>query len=152
MQQLNFPDYTFKILNEGENLLIFDELRKKYLVLTPEEWVRQNLIRYLIEEKKFPKGLISLEAGLKVNTLQRRYDALVYSKDKRPLVLIECKAPSVNINEKVFDQILAYNATIKASYLIVSNGLKHYCLKKNDSNKFKFENSIPFYNELTLNP
>lgn len=148
MNKLNFPEYRFKITREGESFYIFDEIRCKRLVLTPEEWVRQHLIKYLIYEKGFPKGLISLEAGLKVNSLQKRYDALVYNKEKTPHVLIECKAPTVKINENVFQQILIYNAKINAPYLFVSNGLNHYFLKKKPDGKFSFLPDIPDYNTL----
>ncbi|MBN1116273.1 MAG: type I restriction enzyme HsdR N-terminal domain-containing protein [Bacteroidales bacterium] len=149
MQQLNLPTYEFKWKKTGDGLCIFDELRKKFLVLTPEEWVRQNLVRYLVEDKNFPGGMISLEAGLKLNKLQKRYDVLVYSKQGTPLVLIECKAPSVKITQKVFEQILAYNITIKAPHLIVSNGLSHFFLSKNKAETFEFQKEIPEYKEIS---
>lgn len=149
MNKLNLPEYSFKIQKKGEILMIFDELRKKYLVLTPEEWVRQNLIKYLISEKDFPKGLISLEAGLKVNTVQKRYDALVFGKAGTPLVLVECKAPDIHINKKVFEQILAYNRTIGAPYLLVSNGIKHYFLSRGKNNQFVFEQDLPDFKVLS---
>jgi hypothetical protein len=146
MQKLNLPEYQFNIKKEGNRLLIFDELRKRFIVLTPEEWVRQNLIKYLIQEKDFPPGLISLEAEINVNNLRRRYDGLVLSKkDNSPLVLIECKAPSVTINQKVFDQIFAYNTEIIAPYLFISNGLKHFFLATKKGEKPEFISSLPVY-------
>jgi hypothetical protein len=148
MQTLNLPSYEFNIKNSDGRLLIFDALRRKFLVLTPEEWVRQNIIRYLIEEKKYPPGLISTEAGIKINTLQRRYDGLIYSKDKKPLVLLECKSPKIKINQSVFDQIFAYNTQIIAPYLLVTNGLQHFFLKKDESGKIKFEQHIPLFTEI----
>ncbi len=149
MNKLNFPKYNFSITREGNTLFIFDEIRKKRLVLTPEEWVRQNLIKYLILEKGYPKGLISLEAGLKINSLRKRYDALIFDREKRPHILIECKAPSVKINESVFKQILTYNMEINASYMMVSNGLSHFFLKKNpEEGKFTFLSYIPGYKNI----
>lgn len=149
MKKLNLPEYEFRIREEKEVLYIFDKRRKKELVLTPEEWVRQNLLQFLIEEKKYPEGLVSIEAGLKLNTLQKRYDALVYDRDGNPLVLIECKAPEVSVTQKVFDQILAYNSQINAPYLLVSNGLKHFFLEKGTDGKFRFMNKLPLFNDIT---
>lgn len=148
MLTLNLPTYEFNIKKDAGRLLIFDKLRRKFLVLTPEEWVRQNIIRYLIEEKNYPSGLISSEAGIKVNTLQRRYDGLIYTKDKKPLVLLECKAPNVKINQKVFDQIFAYNTQITAPFLLITNGLQHFFLKVDKDREVKFEKSIPSYKEI----
>lgn len=148
MKKLNLPQYEFRIREENNTFFIFDKLRKKELVLTPEEWVRQNLIQYLIADLNYPAGLVSVEAGLKVNTLQKRYDALVYSRNGKPLVLIECKAPEVPVNQKVFEQILAYNSTISAPYLLISNGLKHFFLGSDQNNKFKFMDRLLKYDEL----
>ena len=147
MQALNLPQYEFNTKNNDGRLLIFDELRRKFLVLTPEEWVRQNIIRYLIEEKKYPSGLISSEAGIKVNSLKRRYDGLIYSKEKKPLVLLECKSPKVKIDQKVFDQIFAYNTQIAAPYLLITNGLQHFFLAI-ENGAVKFKQSIPPYEEI----
>lgn len=148
MKKLNLPGYKFKIRESDNERFIFDKFRKKELVLTPEEWVRQNLLRFLIDEKKYPEGLVSIEAGLKLNTLNKRYDALVYSRQGEPLVLIECKAPEVTISQKVFEQILAYNKTINAPFLLVSNGMKHYFLRKDKNNTFKFMPDMPSFMEL----
>jgi hypothetical protein len=134
--------------NEGK-LMILDVYRKKKLIVTPEEWVRQHLLRYLVEEKNYPAALISSEGGIKVNRLARRYDALIYDKSGKPLVLIECKAPSVKLNQAVFDQVIAYNHNLKAKYIIVTNGLKHYCCKHNIANKkFEFLGDIPLFEML----
>jgi hypothetical protein len=148
MQQLNLPSYSFTVKKKGDNTLIFDELRKKYLVLTPEEWVRQHIIKFLIQEKKFPSGLISIEAEINVNNLRRRYDGLVYSRKNSPLLLIECKAPTVEINQKVFDQIFAYNTQVIAPYLLVTNGLRHFLLKREKGGGFKFSKEFPEYDKL----
>lgn len=148
MQILNLPEYKFRLKEEDNTVFILDKLRKKYLVLTPEEWVRQNIIQYLIHEKGFPAGLISSEAGLKVNMLKRRYDVLVYSKDRSPLMLVECKAPDVAITQKVIDQIVAYNSKILAPYMLISNGMQHFFLKRNNEGVFLFKPQLPEYNNM----
>jgi hypothetical protein len=149
MQSLNLPGYEFEFKKIKEQLYIRDIIRKKYLLLTPEEWVRQHITAYLVNEMHFPAALFSVESGIKVNTLQRRYDALVYSRTGNPFVLIECKAPEVSINKKVFDQIIAYNIHVNAPYLLVTNGLSHYFLRKDQqSAKFVFEKAIPSFDEL----
>lgn len=147
MDKLNLPTYPIKIKEEKGKQYIFDDIRKKYLMLTPEEWVRQNFLQFLIQEKQYPKGLVVIEKGLKLNELQKRADALVY-KDSIPLVLIEFKAPSVKITQEVFEQIGRYNSIFKVPYLIVSNGLEHYCAKINFfENSFEFLKDIPNYKE-----
>ena len=150
MQKLNLPDYSFKITTSEDNTLwIYDTLRKKKVLLTPEEWVRQNIIRFLVEEKSFPLSLFSVETGIKVNQRVKRFDALVYDRLGKPLMLIECKAPNVRINQDTFDQISAYNLTVLAKYLLITNGLNHYCCKLNETkNSFNFLKEIPSYSQL----
>lgn len=148
MYKLNLPQYEIKVKQENGKQMIFDSVRKKYLVLTPEEWVRQNFIQFLIQEKNYPAGLIQIEKGLKLNELQKRADALVY-KNVSPLVLIEFKAPNIEIKQEVFEQIARYNSHFKVPYLIVSNGLNHYCAKIDfKENSFGFLKDIPEYNSL----
>jgi hypothetical protein len=149
MQKLNLPLYKFRIKEDKNQTYLFDDLRKKFLLLTPEEWVRQNIIRFLIDEKKTPEGLISIEAGLNVNTLKRRYDALIFSKQGTPLILVECKAPKVKINQKVFEQILAYNSTISAPYMLITNGLQHFFLRRGEKGNFSFVDEIPTFIQLS---
>ncbi len=145
MEKLNLPQYPLKLKKEGGKQYIFDVIRKKYLVLTPEEWVRQNFIQYLISEKEYPASLIAIEKGLRLNELQKRADALVY-KNTDPIVLIEFKAPKIKINQEVFEQIGRYNSTFKVPYLIVSNGFDHYCAKINfENSSFEFLHEIPNY-------
>lgn len=127
MQALNLPSYQFKLKQQGQRTQIFDAIRKKYVVLTPEEWVRQNFLQYLIQDKKFPASLIAVEAGLKYNQLQKRMDVLVYDKQGSPHLMVECKAPEVKITQDVFDQIARYNMVFKVKYLVVTNGLHHFC-------------------------
>lgn len=129
MIKLNLPEYSFRIQETGKGLQIFDSIRKKFVALTPEEWVRQNFIRYLIEEKKYPASLISIEAGLKYNRLQKRCDITIYDREGNAWMIIECKKPSVKISQAIFDQAAIYNMSLKTkvNFLAVTNGLKHYC-------------------------
>lgn len=146
MEKLNLPSYEFKIERENDKLRIWDGLRKKFISLTPEEWVRQNFIRYLINEKKFPAGLMAVEKKITVNGRPRRFDALVYSKSMEPLVILEFKSPDVKINNEVFEQIAMYNISCKVNYLIVSNGLVHYCCRLDSGNSSYFYlKDIPDY-------
>ena len=150
MKKLNLPAYEFKLKQEGKKTKIFDALRKKELVLTPEEWVRQHVVKFLIEERNFPKGLIGLEKSLKLNGLTKRADILVYGRNAKPLFMVECKAPEVKITQAVFDQVSRYNISLKLPYLMVTNGLKHFCAKINfTENKFHFLKEIPYFEELT---
>lgn len=149
MHRLNLPAYSFKIKKEAEREYIFDVIRKKYLRLQPEEWVRQNFIQFLVQEKNYPTSLIEIEKGLKLNTLQKRADAVVSSSLGKPLVLIEFKAPKVKITQDTFEQIARYNKVFKVPYLIVSNGLEHYCCKVDfDNSAFAFLEDIPDYSIL----
>jgi len=122
---LNFPNYNFRLKQVDSKVLIFDAVRKKWLICTPEEWVRQHLICWLIQEKNYPAALIAIESGLKINQLQRRSDVMIYQNNV-PFILAECKAPQVKITQEVFDQLFRYNLVIKAPYLLVTNGLTHF--------------------------
>lgn len=129
MIQLNLPAAPLEFRNEAGKLYVFDPIRKRHLVLTPEEWVRQHLIYFLYEHKKFPKSLFRVERGLKYNTLSKRTDIVIFDRDGNPFLLVECKSPQAGINEAVFRQAAAYNNTLKAPYYMLSNGLKHYCCR-----------------------
>lgn len=122
---LHLPQAHLKLSRQGENILVWCEIRKKKLVLTPEEWVRQHLIHYLIEHKKIPKGNISAEIGIKAQTQQRRCDILVYDSHRKPLLLIECKAPKISINGSAIRQVIHYNNQLQVPYVALSNGLRH---------------------------
>ncbi len=126
MEKLNLPQFEFKIIKNGNNFEIFDIFRKKFVILTPEEWVRQNFCKYLVQYKKFPISLIAIEKQIIYNNTKRRFDAVVFNRKMQPLIVIEFKAKSVKIDENVFHQISIYNNIFKAPYLIVSNGLEHY--------------------------
>jgi hypothetical protein len=147
---LNIPEYNFRIRkNVNGKHEIFDEYRRKYIIITPEEWVRQNFLRFLKEERRYPAGLISVEKGISVNNLKKRFDAVVYNKSGKPNVLIEFKAPEVRIDQKVMEQISAYNLNLHVKYLIVSNGVVHYCCKIDfSSGQISFLNNIPYFDEL----
>jgi len=149
MDSLNLPTYSFNIKSAGERKLIFDNIRKRFVVLTPEEWVRQNFIMFLIEEKEFPSSLISVEMSIELHRMKRRCDIVVFNKTGVPTLIVECKAPSVKINQDVFDQIAAYNIKLKVKYLIVTNGLEFFfCLIDYDNNSYSFLREIPNRSEL----
>lgn len=144
MQALNFPTYDFRIKSSENNYFIFDDIRKKFVALQPEEWVRQHVLHYLIIDKKYPKSLINVEKMIKVNQLKKRYDLVVFKSDGSIYLLVECKAPDIVIDQKAFDQIARYNLKLKASYLMVTNGLNHYCCKMDfEEEKYTFLEQIP---------
>lgn len=146
---LAFPPYSFKLKEEAGTLFIFDEVRKKFLVLTPEEWVRQHVVQFLIREKKVPKGLIQLEGGLNYNGLQKRSDVLVFNAAGEKVLLVECKAPKVKISQDTFDQIARYNFVHRVPWLLVSNGLAHYCCLLNwEQSSYQFVPELPLYANL----
>lgn len=146
MQQLNFPSYSFRFKNSENKVSIFDEIRKKFIILTPEEWVRQHVVRFLLEEKKYPKSLINVEKVLTVNGLRKRYDVVVFNSDGSIFVLIECKAPEIKTAQATFDQIARYNMTLKAEYMMVTNGHNHYfCQMDFENEKYEFLNELPDY-------
>lgn len=147
MQKLNFQLYNFRFKNSENKVSIFDEIRKKFIILTPEEWVRQHVVQFLIEDKKYPKSLINVEKVLKVNGLKKRYDVVVFKPDGSIFVLIECKAPEIKIAQATFDQIARYNMTLNAQFLMVTNGLNHYfCQMDYENEKYDFLENLPNYN------
>lgn len=144
MHELNFPKFSFRFKNSENKVSIFDIIRKKFVILQPEEWVRQNCVHYLIGLKKFPKSLINVEKELVINNLQKRYDIVVYNPDGSIHLLVECKSPSITINQDTFDQIARYNLELKATYLMVTNGLNHYyCQMDFDNSRYNFLKDIP---------
>jgi hypothetical protein len=147
--QLNLPEYNIKLQRDNELIKIYDRLRKKYVALTPEEWVRQHFIEYLINDKHYPEGLMANEVGLTLNGTARRCDSIVANKSGAPIVIIEYKAPTVSITQAVFDQIVRYNMVLQARYLMVSNGMVHYCCAIDyESHSYKFLKEIPDYSEI----
>lgn len=144
MQELNFPTYSFRFKNSENKPLVFDEIRKKFVVFTPEEWVRLHVVRFLINEKNYPKSLMNVEKQLKVNDITKRYDVVVFNKDGSIFLIVECKAPSVPITQLTFDQIATYNLALNATYLMVTNGLDHYfCQMDFENQRYVFLKDIP---------
>ncbi|HRE78027.1 MAG TPA: type I restriction enzyme HsdR N-terminal domain-containing protein [Flavobacterium sp.] len=149
MQKLNFPDFSFRFKNSENKVLVFDEIRKKFIVLTPEEWVRIHVVQFLMIEKNYPKSLINVEKVIKINGLIKRYDVVVFQPDGSIFLVVECKQPNVPISQTVFDQIARYNLTLKANYLMVTNGLNHYfCQMDFEKESYLFLNDIPNYNSI----
>lgn len=129
MFSLNLPDFQVKIAVTDGKKMVFDPLRRKYVALTPEEWVRQHFVHFLIQHKGYPSGLLANEVQLTLNGTRKRCDTVLYDRTRTPRMIIEYKAPTVPITRQVFDQITRYNIVLKVDYLIVSNGLEHYCCK-----------------------
>ncbi|MCH2215399.1 MAG: type I restriction enzyme HsdR N-terminal domain-containing protein [Flavobacteriales bacterium] len=125
MQPLNIPSYPFKIFKEGEKYKILDPIRNKRLILTPEEWVRQHVIMFLVNEKEFPKGLLRIETGVRSGQRSGRTDAVFYNRGGNPLLLVECKAPNVKLGPETFHQVARYNGNLEAQYILLTNGLEH---------------------------
>lgn len=149
MIELNLPPYPYKLKQEKDKVLIFDELRHRYVALTPEEWVRQHFVAYLVNQKGFPRGLMGNEISLTLNKCSRRCDTVVYDHRGLPLCIAEYKAPHIEITQKTFDQIVRYNRVLQVSYLFVSNGLTHYCCHIDyTNNSYIFLPDIPAYTEL----
>ncbi|MBY8961647.1 type I restriction enzyme HsdR N-terminal domain-containing protein [Flavobacterium sp. D11R37] len=146
MQKLNFPDYTFRFKNSENKLAIFDGVRKKFVILTPEEWVRQHVVTFLLGDMQYPKSYLNVEKLLKINGLNKRYDVVVYNPDGSVFLLVECKAPSVAITQITFDQIARYNMAAKAQYMMVTNGINHYfCSMDYEQEKYIFLKELPAY-------
>lgn len=144
MQLLNFPSYTFRVKNSENRTLIFDGIRKKFVVLTPEEWVRQHVVQFLLQDKKYPLSHINVEKQIKLNGLIKRYDVVVYKPNGQLHLLVECKAPTIMISQATFDQIAQYNFKLNATYLMVTNGLSHfYCQTDPEAEKYQFMKEIP---------
>ncbi len=146
MLKLNFPTYSFRFKSNENKTLIFDIIRKKFVVLTPEEWVRQHVVQFLVSEKKYPKSHINVEKQLILNETKKRYDIVVFKPDGSIQLIVECKAPQIPIDQKVFDQIARYNFVLNARYLMVTNGLNHYFCKMDfKAEKYQFLREIPSY-------
>lgn len=149
MIQLNLPPFAIKLSGTKERPLVFDVLRRKYVSLTPEEWVRQHFVHFLMEHKGYPMALMANEVALKIGNKPLRADSVLYGRDLRPRMIVEYKAPSVAITQQVFDQVMAYNLLLHVDYLVVSNGLQHYCCKVDYAGgSCSFLRDIPVYSDL----
>ncbi len=150
MQNLNFPSYNFRFKNSENKVSIFDDIRKKFIILTSEEWVRQNTIQFLLKEKNYPKSYLNIEKLIKINDITKRYDIVVFRPDGTLSLLIECKAPEVKITQDTFDQIARYNLKLKAHYLMVTNGLNHYfCQMDFENERYIFLEELPSFRQET---
>lgn len=146
LAQLNFPQYNFRLREVAKRPEVFDPARRKFVALTPEEWVRQHVIRFLTDDRQYPLSLIHVEGGLELNSLKKRFDALVYNNAGQPVLLVECKAPGVKLTQAVFDQAARYNMAFKVEYLFISNGLEHYCCQIDfDKENITFLDNVPQY-------
>ncbi|ULC58367.1 type I restriction enzyme HsdR N-terminal domain-containing protein [Flaviramulus sp. BrNp1-15] len=146
MQKLNFPTYSFRFKSNENKISIFDSIRKKFVVLQPEEWVRQHCVEFLINEKGYPKSLINIEKELTINSLKKRYDIVVFNSNGSIHLIVECKAPKIDIKQDTFDQIARYNLELNATYLMVTNGLNHYyCQMDFKNERYQFLKEIPAY-------
>ncbi len=152
LPQLNFPEYRFKLQrssDEAQSLKIFDIIRKKYVRLTPEEWVRQHLLHFLVNERKFPQSLIGVEKKLRINELEKRTDVVIFSTAMNPLILAECKAPGVAVTQAVFDQAARYNMSLKVGYFLITNGMETFVCRIDEEKKaYVFLKEIPHYSEV----
>ncbi len=149
METLNLPTYSFNLKSERGKDWIFDSFRRRWVVLTPEEWVRQNMAQYLVNELGYPGSLILLEGKITLNKLVKRCDILVYDRGGKPVILGECKSPDVKINQKVFDQISRYNITLGIRLLLITNGIEHFCLEISpEDNTSVFLPGIPHFRSL----
>ena len=150
MPELNLPLISLKTTKKGEKDYVYDKLRKQYVRLTPEEYVRQHFIAFLVEHKKYPEGLLANEVSIELGNVTKRCDTVLYDKLLQPQMIIEYKAPSVTINQQTFDQIVRYNMKLQVSWLIVSNGLQHYCCRiDKEKGEYSFLKDIPPYDELS---
>ncbi len=146
MYKLNLPAFSFSIKEEGGKKKIFDKIRKKYIALTPEEWVRQHFIMYLTDHLGYPSSLMAIEAKVNINGLSQRADIVVYNTQRKPILVVECKAPGVKISQAVFDQVVRYNSQLQTQCVVVTNGLQHYCAAiKNNGSDYQFLKEVPVY-------
>lgn len=149
MQNLNFPKYDFKLRKSNNSIQIFDPIRKKWVAITPEEWVRQHTLQYLTLDKNYPTSLVAVEMSINVNQTAKRCDIVLFNREAKPLVIVECKAPSVELTQKTFDQAAVYNLTLMVDYLLITNGINHYFCKVDFVNKkYDFVKEIPRFEEL----
>lgn len=151
MWQLNLPTYKFNIKRKGEKLIILDPQRKRFVTLTPEEWVRQNFIQFLIVEKKYPAALIAVESQLEINGMKKRCDAIIYNRNATPIIIVEFKAPTIPISQATFDQAAVYNSKLNIQYFIISNGLEHYiCHVNAEKMSYNFLPDVPEFDYFGL--
>ena len=150
--EINLPSYEIKLREQGGKREIFDFLRRRYVALTPEEWVRQHFVHYLVEHKGYPKGLLANELELQVGEKHLRCDTVLYNNELQPVMIVEYKAPDIAITQRVFDQITVYNMLLHVDYLVVSNGLQHYCCRMDYARRsYEFLRDIPNFPDIKTN-
>lgn len=149
MLPLNLPNFDIKVKKSAEQLFVWDETRRKYITLTPEEWVRQHFVHFLVSGKGYKQELIANEVSIKLNETTKRCDTIIYDRQLTPLMIVEYKAPTITITPKVFDQIVRYNMVLHVQYLTVSNGLRHFCCQINyETQSYRFLKEIPDAQEI----
>ena len=152
MYELNLPPYEIRVSERGGRRQIFDVLRRKFVALTPEEWVRQHFVHFLMEQKGYPQALLANEVELRLGDKSMRCDTLLYMPSMQPRMIIEYKAPTITLQQKTFDQIAVYNLLLKVDYLVISNGLQHFCCHMDyERGTYEFLENIPNYDELIAN-
>ncbi|MCC8174552.1 MAG: type I restriction enzyme HsdR N-terminal domain-containing protein [Odoribacter sp.] len=144
--ELNLPSFEYKVKKENGQMLIFDVIRKKYVIITPEEWVRQHFVHYLVNHKKYPLTLMAVEKEIDLYGLKRRFDIVCFDRKATPFLIVECKAPSVSVCQKVFEQAFNYNVCLQAKYVVIINGIKHFCGYIEHEKGFCLLNNIPEFN------
>jgi len=151
MLRLNLPSFELKIKKQSNKSYVFDRLRKQFTRLTPEEYVRQHFVNYLIEHKNYPEALMANEVAIEVGNLKKRCDTVLYDRFMNPALVVEYKSPAVKITQETFDQIVLYNTTLRVTWLIVSNGVQHFCCKIDyEKRDYQFYYEIPSYQDLTI--
>jgi len=149
MKELNLPGIDLRIRNREGKQEVFDQVRKKYVRLTEEEWVRQHFLHFLIIQKNVPATLIAVETTIRYNNLTKRCDIVVYNRNGKPVLVVECKAPEIAISQDVFNQVAMYNMTLKVKFLVVTNGMEHYsCVIDHEKSSIRFLKDIPDFNEM----
>lgn len=143
MKSLNLPPFDYKVKKQNGQVWIFDTIRKRYVVLTPEEWVRQHFIHFLIEYKHYPAQLIAVEKEIQVCGMKRRFDLVCYDRQTNPYLIVECKAPSVPLSQIVFDQVFQYNRSLAARFVAITNGCEHFCGEISPDCGFRIVAEIP---------
>lgn len=143
MSELSLPGFDYKVKKQNGTVMIFDIVRKKYVVLTPEEWVRQHVVHYLVEKKGYALSLIAVEREIELYGLRRRFDIVVFDRTGNPWLLVECKAPTVALSQKVFDQVFRYNLTLAAPFVAITNGVRHFCGYPEQGSGFRFLDDFP---------
>ncbi len=148
MLTINYPEPTFRIKKENDKELLFDPLRKKWLLLTPEEWVRQNFVQYLIQVKHYPSSLIALEKEIWLGELKKRFDILIYNKDHQPWMITECKGTDIKLSDETLQQALRYNISVPAEFLVITNGHYSFAWQKKNGELFEISELPKWQNEM----